>query len=888
MITLANIRRSVYNLFKRVEGIEEFLFQFITDWTDFKEEGIVANQAFPETWHKTGVLNNLIQDINADDTATTGKVYTATVSFNDLPSNMQQAELKVEIKEDSGKVILFTLISNETSPYYWQGISSYSGEVAWKSFLTEHQDISGKANSSDLATVATTGDYNDLINTPDVLGGGKSAYDIAVDNGFEGTEQEWLASLKGPQGIQGETGPQGVQGIQGIQGIQGEKGDKGDKGDQGIQGEQGPQGVQGPKGADGTMTFEDLTEEQRESLRGPQGIQGPAGKDGSDGVNGQDGAPGQNGQDGITPHIDPITKHWMIGETDTNIVAEGQNGQNGTNGTNGQNGVTPHIDSTTGNWFIGNTDTGVHAQGPVGQNGSNGTNGQDGVTPHIDSISKHWMIGETDTGIVAEGQNVADSVTQSELEEVEKVTAIALTQLDERVSDLENDSVAASSNYYDKSEIDQMFVNASGGGSIDLGGYVQKSQTAGLLKNDGTVDTSSYLTQHQDISGKANSTDLANLKYLTRTNYSEDVGFVDLNLSSGTLWQIGGVDTIYGYRSDVIHDVSHTNVSMGYDICNKLLGGEWHTPTKKQFEELLNKVNSTTATAAYNEDERYTYTISLHTTSSKLDFKIDWLQWSTRINGNVSFLSSTKNENGGYYALTFTISDNGTSVNVTDTQITTITNIDNSYVYLKAVRDFYPSTQKLAIIDANVHTYIDLGLPSGTLWADRDLRGDNDPLLSGMSFNDDNRTNKSKSMWGGSWHDPAIWQFEELLENTTVEIDSTGCKFTGQNGNFIKFLISPSDTNNYYYNYGTRDKIASDYSGHDITWFYCFVFGRFISRNVSSMLKIDVVTSSEGYRIRPVLDGAPTNHAKVWRGTQAQYDAITNPDNNTIYIITAT
>lgn len=26
---------------------------------------------------------------------------------------------------------------------------------------------------------------------------GKSAYDIAVDNGFEGTEEEWLESLKG-------------------------------------------------------------------------------------------------------------------------------------------------------------------------------------------------------------------------------------------------------------------------------------------------------------------------------------------------------------------------------------------------------------------------------------------------------------------------------------------------------------------------------------------------------------------------------------------------------------------------------------------------------------------------------------------------------------------
>lgn len=36
----------------------------------------------------------------------------------------------------------------------------------------------------------------------------------------------------------------------------------------------------------------------------------------------------------------------------------------------------------------------------------------------------------------------------------------------------------------------------------DLSGYVQKSNTSGLLKNDGTVDTNTYLTQHQDISGK--------------------------------------------------------------------------------------------------------------------------------------------------------------------------------------------------------------------------------------------------------------------------------------------------------------------------------------------------------------------------------------------------
>ena len=32
---------------------------------------------------------------------------------------------------------------------------------------------------------------------------GKSAYEIAVDNGFEGSESEWLASLKGSKGDDG-------------------------------------------------------------------------------------------------------------------------------------------------------------------------------------------------------------------------------------------------------------------------------------------------------------------------------------------------------------------------------------------------------------------------------------------------------------------------------------------------------------------------------------------------------------------------------------------------------------------------------------------------------------------------------------------------------------
>ena len=38
------------------------------------------------------------------------------------------------------------------------------------------------------------------------------------------------------------------------------------------------------------------------------------------------GKPGKDGKDGITPHIDSTTKHWMIGNTDTGVIAEGSDG----------------------------------------------------------------------------------------------------------------------------------------------------------------------------------------------------------------------------------------------------------------------------------------------------------------------------------------------------------------------------------------------------------------------------------------------------------------------------------------------------------------------------------------------------------------------------------
>ena len=104
---------------------------------------------------------------------------------------------------------------------------------------------------------------------------GKSAYELAVLGGFDGTEQEWLASLVGATGQNGQNGSAGITPqirinsdtnqwelsydngatwvsldakATGATGAQGEKGDPGEKGETGIAGAQGEKGETGEKG----------------------------------------------------------------------------------------------------------------------------------------------------------------------------------------------------------------------------------------------------------------------------------------------------------------------------------------------------------------------------------------------------------------------------------------------------------------------------------------------------------------------------------------------------------------------------------------------------------------------------------------------------------------
>ena len=102
---------------------------------------------------------------------------------------------------------------------------------------------------------------------------GKSAYQIAVEQGYQGSESDWLSSLKGDKGEKGNTGAKGNPGQDGAEGksayaiavehgyedsedewllsLKGEKGDTGERGEKGDTGDRGLQGVPGEKGEKG-------------------------------------------------------------------------------------------------------------------------------------------------------------------------------------------------------------------------------------------------------------------------------------------------------------------------------------------------------------------------------------------------------------------------------------------------------------------------------------------------------------------------------------------------------------------------------------------------------------------------------------------------------------
>jgi hypothetical protein len=219
-------------------------------------------------------------------------------------------------------------------------------------------------NGTKTATISNGTDGKDGINGTDGTNGvdgkdGLSAYEIAVNSGFSGTESEWIESLKGQDGKDGENGKDGKDGVDGKDGEDGTSikilgsGDdvsslptsgntNGDcyiiGGDlyvftgtgevNGFTNTGKIKGENGENGTDGVSPTATVTATENgytitiTDVNGTTTAQLTNGVDGKDGTNGKDGADGTNGKDGtdgISPTVssEEITNGTMLIITDS-------------------------------------------------------------------------------------------------------------------------------------------------------------------------------------------------------------------------------------------------------------------------------------------------------------------------------------------------------------------------------------------------------------------------------------------------------------------------------------------------------------------------------------------------------------------------------------------
>ena len=130
--------------------------------------------------------------------------------------------------------------------------------------------------------------------------------------------------------------------------------------------------------------------------------------------------------------------------------------------------------------------------------------------------------------------------------------------------------------------------------------------------------------------------------------------------------------------------------------------------------------------------------------------------------------------------------------------------------------------------EENGHQWIDLGLPSGTLWATMNIGAETEtdygdqfqygkttpwatsnatsPIYSGTENPLSLSADAAHVNWGENWHLPTEDQLQELYDNTTQTVETNfndsgidGLKLTAQNGQYIFFPFTG-------YSYGELDE----------------------------------------------------------------------------------
>ena len=280
---------------------------------------------------------------------------------------------------------------------------------------------------------------------------GKSAYELAVENGYTGTLDQWLASLvgqKGATGASGSNGKDGKDGADGKDGVNGQNGKSayelacengfegslvqwldslvgkdGLNGVNGANGQNGADGKDGKDGADGKSAYELACEagfegtltEWLASLVGKDGVAAAKGEDGKDGVDGKsayelavengykgdvqswlaslvgtNGNNGKDGADGKSAYEIAVANGYKGSETEWLASLVGAKGEKGDKGDKGDTGVQgPQGEQGIQGEKGDKGDTG--AQGPQGEKGDKGDTGRGIKRMWLDADLHLWV-----------------------------------------------------------------------------------------------------------------------------------------------------------------------------------------------------------------------------------------------------------------------------------------------------------------------------------------------------------------------------------------------------------------------------------------------------------------------------------------------------------------
>ena len=162
--------------------------QDLTDYiTKSETTGLVRNDGSVDT-------NDYItthQDITMKADISSLSSVATSGSYNDLRDKPSIPSKTSELTNDSNYLTEHQDLSDYITKSDSEGLIRNDGSIDNTIYLSEHQDITGKADIDSLSVVATTGDYTDLINKPTIP---TKTSELDNDEGFL-TEHQDLSNV---------------------------------------------------------------------------------------------------------------------------------------------------------------------------------------------------------------------------------------------------------------------------------------------------------------------------------------------------------------------------------------------------------------------------------------------------------------------------------------------------------------------------------------------------------------------------------------------------------------------------------------------------------------------------------------------------------------------